>query len=519
MNFDEYRKHDALGLAEQVAKGEVTSAELLEVAIARAEVVNPKLNAIVIPMYDIARARAKQTLSGPFAGVPFLVKDLFQEYAGVRTAYGNKALKAANYTAEVHSEITLRWLAAGTVIMGRTNTPEFGAKGITEPDAWPPARNAWNPDHTPGGSSGGSATAVAAGIVPMAGANDGGGSIRIPASACGLFGIKPGRGRTPWGPRYGELMHGAAMNHVVTRSVRDSAAMLDATHGPELGSLFHIAPPERPYMEEIRREPGRLRIAFTTRSPIGMPVHPETVKAVTETAKLLESLGHHVEGAEPPINGLLLAQDFITMWFANCAATVEEIKRQTGCGNSGFENDTLAMMAFGHAARASEYVEGYLRWNEYSRQLGEFHQKYDLLLMPTWAMPPARVGEIVTPQWQQIAMKVLMSLGLSRLVIKSGMIEQMVQENLKWVPFTQLANLTGVPAMSVPLYWTTGEAHKPEPADALHGGRIAKQQANAVPGLPMGMQFVAGHGGEGLLFRLAAQLEQAKPWFNRVPEL
>src|SRR5688572_23616063 len=251
MRFEEYRKHDGLGLADLVARREVNASELLEVAIARAEAVNPKLNAVIIPMHDIARARAKESLSGPFAGVPFLTKDLFQEYGGVRTAFGCKALKAAGYTAVEHAEITARWLRAGTVIFGRTNTPEFGAKAITEPDAWGPCRNPWNPDHTPGGSSGGSASAVAAGIVPMAGANDGGGSIRLPAGMCGLFGIKPGRGRTPWGPLYGELMHGAAMNHILSRSVRDSAAMLDATHGPELGSLYRIEPPERPYIEEV----------------------------------------------------------------------------------------------------------------------------------------------------------------------------------------------------------------------------------------------------------------------------
>ncbi|MGH8530571.1 MAG: amidase, partial [Nevskiales bacterium] len=282
MNFEEYRKQDGLGLAQLVARREVTPSELLEVAIARAEAVNPKLNAIIIPMHEIARERAKQALAGPFAGVPFLTKDLFQEYAGVQTAYGCKGLKAANIKAPVHSEITARWLKAGTVIFGRTNTPEFGAKGITEPDAWGPTRNPWNTDHVPGGSSGGSASAVSAGVVPMAGANDGGGSIRIPAAHCGLFGIKPGRGRTPWGPQYGELMHGAAMNHIVSRSVRDSAAMLDATHGPEIGSLYHIAPPERPYLEEVTRDPGKLRVGFSTRSPIGSKVHPEAIQAVQD---------------------------------------------------------------------------------------------------------------------------------------------------------------------------------------------------------------------------------------------
>ncbi|MEK6805843.1 MAG: amidase [Pseudomonadota bacterium] len=492
MKFEDYASHDGLGLAELIARKQVSAPEVLEAAITRAESVNPKLNAIIIPMHELARERAKQSLSGPFAGVPFLTKDLFQEYAGVQTAYGCKGLKAANYLAPFTAEITARWLKAGAVIFGRTNTPEFGAKGITEPDAWGPTRNPWNLDHVPGGSSGGSASAVAAGIVPMAGANDGGGSIRIPAAHCGLFGIKPGRGRTPWGPAMSEAMHGAAMNHVVSRSVRDSAAMLDATHGSEPGSLCHLAPPERPYLEEVMREPGRLRIGFSVKSPIGTEVDPEAAKAVTDAAKLLESLGHHVEEAEPVINGMQLAKDFVVMWFAQCAATVRQVKAQTGCGNEGFELDTLAMAAFGNASTAPEYVEGYLRWSEYTRQLAEFHQKYDLWLSPTLARPPARVGQIATPHWQHVAMKILLTLGLSRVILKSGMIEQMVRENLKWVPFTQLGNLTGTPAMSVPLHWTAS-------------------------GLPLGVQFVAAHGGEGLLFRLAGQLERAKPWFDKRP--
>lgn len=492
--FKEYTEYDGLGLAELVRKREVTASELLEAALARAEALNPRLNAIVMPMHEIARVRAREALEGPFAGVPFLCKDLFQEYAGVPTSYGCKALKAARYTPEQHAEITRRWLAAGVVVFGRTNTPEFGAKGITEPDAWGPARNPWNPDHTPGGSSGGSAAAVAARIVPMAGANDGGGSIRLPAGHCGLFGLKPGRGRTPWGPQYGELMHGAAMNHIVSRSVRDSAAMLDATHGPELNSLFHIVPPERPYLQEVGRDPGRLKIGFTTRSPIGTEVHPEAIEAVRRSARLLESLGHHVEEAEPAIDGLQMGKDFITMWFANCAATVDLIRAQTGCGRDGFELDTLAMAAFGHVGRASDYVAGYLRWNDYARQLAEFHQRYDLFMTPTMALPPARVGQIRTPPWQHAALRLILALGLERLLLKTGIVEQMVVENFKWVPFTQLGNLTGVPGMSVPLHWT---------AD----------------GLPLGTHFLAPHGGEGLLFRLASQLEQAAPWAARRPPI
>ncbi|HUP90762.1 MAG TPA: amidase [Solimonas sp.] len=491
----EYMKHDGLGLAELVRKREVSVPELLEAAIARAAEVNPEINAIVIPMQDVARRRAaEETLAGPFAGVPFLTKDLFQDYAGVPTAYGCKALKAARYVPAEHSEITRRWLNAGTVIFGRTNTPEFGAKGITEPDAWPPARNPWNLAHTPGGSSGGSAAAVTAGIVPLAGGNDGGGSIRLPAGHCGLFGLKPGRGRTPWGPAFGEVMHGAAMNHVLSRSVRDSAAMLDATHGPEVGSLYRIEPPERPYLEETQREPGKLKIGFTARSPIGTAVDPEAVQAVQDAARLLESLGHHVEEAEPQLDGMQMAKDFTVMWFANCATTVDAVMRQTHCGRDGFELDTVAMAAFGHAVKASAYVEGYLRWSEYSRRLGEFHQKYDLMMTPTMALPPARVGEIVTPPMQHLALRVVLALGLEGLVLRSGIVEKMARENLKWVPFTQLGNLAGVPAMSVPLHWTRA-------------------------GLPLGTHFVAPHGGEGLLFRLAGQLERAKPWADKRPAL
>lgn len=491
----EYRKYDGLGLAELVRRKEVTPLELLDAAIARAEGVNPKLNALITPMFELARKRAREdVLEGPFAGVPFLIKDLFQEYAGVPTAYGCKALKTMRYTPTEHAEITARWLKAGTVIFGRTNTPEFGAKGITEPEAWGPCRNPWNTEHTPGGSSGGSAAMVAAGVVPLAGGNDGGGSIRLPAAHCGLFGLKPGRGRTPWGPQYGELMHGAAMNHVISRTVRDSAAMLDATQGPETGSLFHIAPPERSYLEETRREPGKLRIGFTTRSPIGTGVHPEAVRAVEDAARLLSGLGHHVEMAEPQIDGMQLAKDFIIMWFANCAATVDAIKKQTGAGGEGFELDTLAMAAFGHVTKASEYVEAYLRWSDYSRKLGEFHQKYDLLMTPSMALPPAKVGEIATPPLHLLALRVILALGLERLVLMGGIVEKMVQDNLKWVPFTQIANLTGTPAMSVPLHWTAN-------------------------GLPLGVHFVAAHGGEGLLFRLAAQLEQAKPWADKQPPI
>ncbi|WP_043114285.1 amidase [Solimonas soli] len=523
LSIADYARHDGLGLAELVRRREVTPLELLETAIAAAGKVNPQINAIVTPMHDIARARAAEPLAGPFAGVPFLAKDIFQEYAGVPASYGNRALKDARFAPQEHAEMIVRWLRAGVVVFGRTNVPEFGAKAITEAQAWGACRNPWNLAHTPGGSSGGAAAAVASGIVPIAGANDGGGSIRIPAAHCGLFGFKPGRGRTPMGPRYVERMHGAVIDHVLTRSVRDSAAMLDATHGPELGALFHIAPPERPYSDELSRDPGRLTIAYSTRSPIGTPVDAEAIQAVTQAARLLETLGHHVEEANPDIDGMQLGKDFITMWFATCAATFDDIKRRTGCGNDAFEIDTRAMAAFGRATRANAYVEGYMRWNDYARRLGEFHQRYDLYLTPTLAMPPARVGEIRTPDWQQAVLRVLLALHLEGLVLKTDIVEQMVEENLKWVPFTQLANLTGTPAMSVPLHWArcrAANAKRPAAAPdrgAMDGSGEARDDGGYL--LPLGVQLSATPGGEGLLFRVAAQLEQAQPWAQRRPPL
>ncbi|WP_348679170.1 amidase [Alcanivorax profundi] len=492
MNFEEYRAFDAMGLAELIQKGEVTPAELLEVAIARAEAVNPQLNGLIIPLYDMARERAGTTLSGPLAGVPMLVKDLFQEIGGAPCYQGNKARKARDIKADVDSTLVARWKQAGLVPFGRTNTPEFGAKGITEPDSFGPARNPWNPDHTPGGSSGGSAAMVAAGVVPVAGANDGGGSIRIPAACCGLFGLKPGRGRTPWGPHFTEAMHGIAVNHVLTRSVRDSALLLDIAQGDERGSLFRIAPPEQAYALSAASRPGKLRIGFSTRSPLGTEVSPEAVRAVENTVALLRDLGHEVEEAEPQMDARQMCMDWLNVWFGQCAAEVDEVKELTGCGDEGFELDTLAIAAFGRATPAHEYVKCQTRWQGYMIALDAFLARYDFWLTPTLALPPAEIGAMATPPWQQAALKMVLKVGAEKLLMKSGMIEQMALENFKYMPFTQFANVTGVPAMSVPLHWTEA-------------------------GLPLGSQFVGGHGDEGKLLALAAQLEEAAPWFNKVP--
>jgi amidase len=493
--FKEYGEYDATGLAELVARGEIAPDELLEAAIARAEALNPRLNAINIPMFEIGRARAGGALSGPFAGVPFLIKDIAQDYAGVATTAGSRALR--NWIAPVHAEIVERFLRAGLVIFGKTATPEFALKAQTETSLWGATRNPWDPGRTPGGSSGGAAAAVAAGIVPMAGASDGGGSIRIPASYCGLFGLRPSRGRVPPGPLHGEHWEGASSEHVLSRSVRDSARMLDAIAGAAVGAPFAIAPPPHAFAEEIRQAPGRLRIGFCTRSPIGTRVDPSCVEAVRGAAVLLEQLGHQVEEAEPQVDGMALARCFMHMYFGQVAASMAEARR-AGASDADFELDTRALGMLGRALNAGEYVSSHKQWNEFARALGRFHQTYDLYLIPSTAMPPSRIGEPRMPVAQQAALRVILRLGVGRLLLKSGLVEQMVIESLQRVPFTQLSNFTGTPSMSVPLHYAPAEP----------GG----------PQLPVGVQFVARFGEEATLLRLAAQLEQARPWKDRRPQ-
>ncbi|MDS1269111.1 amidase [Lipingzhangella sp. LS1_29] len=490
MKAEEYQAHDATALAQLIHTGEVSAAEVTEAAITRAEAVNPSLNAIVVPMYAEARHVATKPGTGPLSGVPFLIKDLFQDYGGWPTSAGNAALR--DMPVPEHAEIVRRWLDAGLVVFGKTNLPEFGAKGVTEPLTFGPTRNPWNLNHTPGGSSGGSAAAVAAGIAPAAGANDGGGSIRIPAACCGLFGLKPGRGRVPTGPRWSDPMHGAAVNGVITRTVRDSALLLDIMAGPEPTAPFAIAPPERSYRAELDREPGRLRIGVTTRSPLDSRVHPEAHTAVTSTATLLAELGHEVEEAEPDIDGHALTDDFLTMWFAQMAALVDWVKSTTGCTDSAFEPDSLMLAATGRATSAATYVRAHTRWHDHTRALLNFHRTYDLLLTPTIAGPPVTIGRLDPPEWLRNAERLLVRAHAERIVAATDLVLREVRTNLAATPFTQLANLTGTPAMSVPLHWTES-------------------------GLPLGVQFGAPPGGEGLLLRLANQLEQARPWSHRRP--
>jgi len=491
----EYDCYDALGLAELVRKNEVSPQELCEEAISRIDRINPKVNAVIYRMYDIAHKSLKGQLpQGPFSGVPFLLKDLLTSYAGVPLSMGCKAYR--NYIPSRDSELMKRYKATGVTILGKTNTPEFGLMAVTEPELHGPTRNPWNLDHTPGGSSGGSAAAVASGMVPFASGGDGGGSLRIPASCCALFGLKPSRGRNPTGPEYGEIWQGASVEHVITRTVRDSAAMLDAVRGADPGAPYIIPDPERPYLEEVGREPGILRIAFTRRSPLGTEVHPECRKAVEDAANLLTSLGHRVEEAEPDIDGITLAKSYFMMYYGEIAADVDEMKKVLGrkAKYTDVEETTWLLNLLGNLYSAGDFVLAMRQWNTFARQMGVFHEKFDLYLTPTLASPPVKIGELKPKPVEERALKVVNALNLGRLVKVSGMAEKIALESLSKTPFTQLANLTGQPAMSVPLHWT---------AD----------------GLPCGAQFIARFGDEATLFRLAAQLEKARPWFDRRPAI
>jgi amidase len=492
MESTEYAARDGLGLAQLIADREVTATEVVEAAQRRAREVNPRINAIVRWMDADAQARLSEPLSGPFAGVPFLLKDLGQEYAGVPSSYGCRAL--AQIPATEHATVVQRWLDAGVVVFGKTNTPELGAKGVTEPALFGPARNPFDLTRTPGGSSGGSAAAVAAGIVPVAGASDGGGSIRIPSACCGLFGLKAGRGLIPFGPTAGEPLHGAATNGTISRSVRDSAAMLDVLAGPDATVPYAPAMPTGRFLDEVGQDPGRLRIGFHTSSAINPSPHPSAIAAVTEAAKLLESLGHDVEPVPAPYDDAALARDFLSIWFVYAAYEVAEIRRLTGAGDDGFELDTLMMAALGRAISSVEHCAALERRHEHVRGLAAFHQNYDLLLTPTLAEPPPRIGQFDTPRALQPIARLLLRTHTTRLLPRLGAVDKMINDNLGWVPYTQLANLTGRPAASVPLHWT-------------------------VDGLPLGVQFVAAPGGEALLLRLASQLEAAQPWAQRRPAL
>lgn len=491
----DYDQYDALGLAELIRNGDISPAEACEETIDRIEKYNPELNAVVTKMYDEGRKTAKGPIpDGPFFGVPFLLKDLLASYAGVPMKSGCRAL--ANFIPDRDSEMVKRFKNAGLVILGKTNTPEFGLKGDTEADLYGRCKNPWNLNHSPGGSSGGTAAAVSAGIVPMASAGDGGGSIRVPSACCGLFGLKPSRSRNPTGPDFGKIWQDAVQEHVITRSVRDSAAMLDCTHGPDIGAPYIIKPPERPYLEEIHNEPGKLKIAFNTKSPFDAPVHPESVKSIEDTVKLLEDLGHHVEEKSPDVDHFKLAESYLTMYFGENEADITNLEQVLGrkAKIGDVEDLTWTLGMIGKSVSAGEFVNAIRYWDHVSRIMGIFFQKYDLYLTPTIAGPAPKIGELDPSRSEAALMKAINRMKLGKLIKASGLIPQIAKKTMEKMPFTFLANLTGLPAMSVPLFWTSGN-------------------------LPLGSHFIAPSGDEATLFRLAGHLEKAKPWFDRRPQI
>ena len=470
MAFKEFGSYDAVGLADLVRKKQVTPKELLDEAIARTAKVDPQINAVVVKHYDYAERQIARGLpDGPFTGVPFLLKDL--EYLeGTRTTSGATILK--DFVADHSGTLAQRFLDAGLTIFGKSSSPEFGLMPTTETRLFGPTRNPWNLDHSSGGSSGGAAAAVAARILPVAHASDGGGSIRIPASASGVFGLKPSRARNPLGPDRGEGWGGFSVGHVVSISVRDSAVMMDAIHGPEPSSPYVAPPPERPYSQEVGRDPGKLRIAFTDKSPYGDAIDPEIASAVREIAALLAGLGHHVEERSP-----VLAADpakvMATITGANTAFAVRLAEARLGrtVTDEDFEVLTLASARNAQKASATDYVAAQQDAFRISRGLATFFESCDFFLCPTLCSPPMRIGELNS-----------MSRDLSHIapILR------------RYMPGTAMFNMSGQPAMSVPLAWNKA-------------------------GLPLGMMFAARFGDEGALFRLAGQLEQARPWKHLIP--
>lgn len=489
--FPEYDLFDALGLAELVRNKEVGPDELCEEAIRRIESINPRINAVILRKFDAARkAAAKKLKEGPFSGVPFLTKDLLTSYAGIpQTLSTRKGCAPGN-----DCELTRRYMATGIIVLGETNTPESCLAACTGPLFNGHTRNPWSMDHDPGGSSGGSAAAVASGMVPMASGSDACGSLRIPASCCGLFGLKPTRGRTPTGPHQGEVWQGALAEHVITRTIRDSAAMLDAVQGADIGAPYVIPGPQRSYLEEVKQAPGILRIAYTKRSPLGTTVHPECRDAVENAARLLTSLGHQVEEAEPAIDGPVMAKSFFMLHFGETSADISEFKTVLGRKPvaSDLEDAAWVFKMLGDSFSAGDFVLSMRRWNTYARQMGLFLNDYDLYLTPTLASPPARTGETKHKPLESLLIKIVGQFSKANFTSMSAIIDELAIESMAGNPFTPIANITGLPAMSVPLHWT-GD------------------------GLPCGVQFIGRFGDEATLFRLAAQLEKAQPWFAKRP--
>jgi len=470
--FPGYETHDGLALAELVRRGEVSAGELLDAAIARIERANPFVNAVIAPLYDRARnAIAAGLPQGPFAGVPFLLKDLGQMLPGERLSFGSRLF--ADYVPDRVSTLTARYLAAGLVVAGKTNTPELGCSITTEPALFGPSRNPWNLAHTPGGSSGGAAAAVAAGMVPIAHGGDGGGSIRAPAALCGIYGFKPSRARNPVGPDIGESLDGLSCNHVLSWTVRDSAAMLDATHGPEPGDPYQIVPPERPFREEASRDPGPLRIALSTLGPMGVPVDSDCVAAAQEAGHLLAGMGHIVEEATPDYDADAIHLAWRILIGAILAVQIAGRAKAAGIADplALVEPVNAAWIEEGRRRPATDYFRAEMMIQTAGRRMGAFFNRYDVLLTPAMAAPAPHLGALSsgTPD-----------------------LDRFYRDTFALSPFTAIFNATGGPAASVPFGLSRG-------------------------GLPIGIHIGADLGRDGTILALSGQIERTRPWRDRRP--
>jgi amidase/6-aminohexanoate-cyclic-dimer hydrolase len=470
----DYDRYDATDLAALVAKREVSPQELLDAAIARTEQVNPRVNAVVAKHYDEARAAIRNGLpDGPFRGVPFLLKDLYALFSGTVTTNGCRFY--TDNRADHDTEMVSRYKRGGLAIFGKTNTPEFGLTVTTEPQLFGPTRNPWNLEHMAGGSSGGSAAAVAAGIVPAAHASDGGGSIRIPASCCGLVGLKPTRARNPQGPDRGEGWSGMSTEHVVCRSVRDSAALLDLTHGPDLGAPYFATAPDRPFLQALTAERAPLRVGLVTRTPAGEAVDPECERAARNAAALLEGLGCRVEETSLSSVEEGFGPAFRIIVAGNVRASIELQAAKTGRQPPApdFEKITWLFFESGAKASAADYARAVITLHRTGRQIARLFQGYDLLLTPTLPKPPQKIGTFS---------------------MMTDVPDVYGREVAYFTAFTALVNIAGNPAVSLPLHWTPD-------------------------GLPVGVQLIGRYGEEATLLRVSAQLERVQPWFDRRPRL
>jgi amidase len=471
---DQTRWMDATELAAMVAKGDATPLELLDAAIERIEALDPALNAVVIRWFDHARDLATGDLpDGPFRGVPFLLKDLYTSFAGQTLSNGNRALKAAAVVDVADTTLVARYRAAGFVVAGRTNSPELGSLPTTQPMAWGPTRNPWDHERTPGGSSGGAAAAVAAGMIPVANASDGGGSIRIPASCCGLVGLKPSQGRVTVGPVRAEV--GLGVEHCVSRTVRDTAILLDAVRGPGIGDTVIAPAPERPYADEVGVDPGRLRIGLLDHHPRGEALHDDCVAAVRAAAALLADLGHVVEPGSPAaLADETLTAKFMALWATQMAMGLQGFAETLGRELTEDEVEPVNWVQAQYARQlsAEDYARALAASYRFRRDVQQWWADgWDLLLTPTLAEPPPPLADFVdVPGDPSAPMR------------RAG----------QWVPFTPPFNMSGQPAISLPLHWNAA-------------------------GLPIGVQLVAAYGREDVLVRVAAQLEAAQPWAHRHP--